>query len=108
MPSHARRRERLESLLTQIGVLLGGEAGARLSHDLGAPVSPDTILRLLYRMKIAPTGNPRVVDINNWACYKSVRCGTIVCDPEDGWARVAAAGGTGGGFCNVAGRSCRR
>ena len=40
---HARRTERLENLLTRIGVLLGGEAGARLSQDLHVPVSPDTM-----------------------------------------------------------------
>lgn len=43
----ARRTERLDNLLTRIGVLLGGEAGARLAQDLRAPVSPDTILHLL-------------------------------------------------------------
>ncbi len=51
---HARRTERLDQLLTRIGVFLGGEAGARLARDLHTPVSPDTILRLLYRMEISP------------------------------------------------------
>src|SRR5690606_36938760 len=58
---HARRTERLESLLTRIGVLLGGEAGAWLAQDLHVPVSPDTILRLLYRMELAPATNPEIV-----------------------------------------------
>jgi len=63
---------------------LGGEAGARLAQDLHAPVSPDTILRLLYRMKLTPAANLRVVGIDDWAWRKGVRYGTIVCDFETG------------------------
>jgi len=81
---HARRTERLESLLTRIGVLLGGEAGARLAQDLHVPVSPDTMLRLLYRMELAPAVGLRVVGIDEWAWRKGVRYGTIVCDLETG------------------------
>jgi len=82
--THARRTERLESLLTRIGVFLGGEAGARLSQDLRVPVSPDTMLRLLYRMELAPVVGLRVVGIDEWAWRKGVRYGTIVCDLESG------------------------
>jgi len=82
--THARRTERLESLLTRIGVFLGGEAGARLSQDLRVPVSPDTMLRLLYRMELAPAVGLRVVGIDEWAWRKGVRYGTIVCDLESG------------------------
>jgi len=82
--THARRTERLESLLTRIGVFLGGEAGARLSQDLRVPVSPDTMLRLLYRMELAPAVGLRVVGIDEWAWRKGVRYGTIMCDLESG------------------------
>src|SRR5690606_32806063 len=82
--THARRTERLESLLTRIGVFLGGEAGARLSQDLRVPVSPDTMLRLLYRMELAPAVGLRVVGIDEWAWRKGVQYGTIVCDLESG------------------------
>lgn len=81
---HACRTERLDELLTRIGVLLGGEAGARLAQDLRAPVSPDTILRLLYRMDLTPVAYLRVVGIDDWAWRKGVRYGTIVCDLETG------------------------
>src|SRR5690606_38710561 len=81
---HARRTERLENLLTRIGVLLGGEAGARLSQDLHVPVSPDTMLRLLYRMELTPVVGLRVVGIDEWAWRKGLRYGTIVCDLEAG------------------------
>src|SRR5690554_4281032 len=82
--THARRTERLESLLTRIGVLLGGEAGARLSQDLHVPVSPDTMLRLLYRMELTPVVGLRVVGIDEWAWRKGLRYGTIVGDLEAG------------------------
>src|SRR5690606_27591413 len=81
---HARRTERFESLLTRIGVFLGGEAGARLSQDLHVPVSPDTMLRLLYRMELTPVVGLRVVGIDEWAWRKGLRYGTIVCDLEAG------------------------
>lgn len=81
---HARRTERLDQLLTRIGVFLGGEAGARLARDLHTPVSPDTILRLLYRMEISPCGNVRVIGVDEWAWRKGRRYGTIVCDLETG------------------------
>ena len=76
--------EWLRNLLTRIGVLLGGGAGARLARDLHAPVSPDTILRLLYRMELPPAANVRVVGVDEWAWRKGVRYGTIVCDLETG------------------------
>src|SRR5690606_22638153 len=60
---HGRRTERLESLLTGIRVLLVGEAGARLVQEVRVPVNADTILRLLYRMELAPTTKFRVVGI---------------------------------------------
>lgn len=81
---HARRTERLESLLVRIGVHLGGEAGARLAQDLQVPVSPDTILRLLLRMQLSPATTLRVVGIDDWAWRKGARYGTIVCDLETG------------------------
>ena len=55
-----------------------------LAQDLHAPVSSNTMLRLLYRMELTPTANLRVVGIDDWACRKGVRYGTIVCDREPG------------------------
>src|SRR5690606_33749318 len=44
----------------------------------------DTMLRLLYRMELAPVVGLRVVGIDEWAWRKGVRYGTIVCDLESG------------------------
>ncbi|KQO56354.1 hypothetical protein ASF32_23375 [Methylobacterium sp. Leaf91] len=49
----ARQTTRLAEAQTEIGMMLGGEAGARLSRRLSMPVSGDTVLRLIRR---GPTG----------------------------------------------------
>jgi hypothetical protein len=49
----ARRSERLAEAQTDIGMVLGGEPGARLSRRLAMPVSGDTVLRLIRRRAIA-------------------------------------------------------
>src|SRR5262245_39897243 len=43
----ARRTAAATALLLQVACALGGEAGARLAHRLGLPVSPDTLFRVL-------------------------------------------------------------
>jgi len=62
--THARRTERLESLLTRIGVFLGGEAGARLSQDLRVPVSAGVMRVFHYRMELVLAVGLRVVRID--------------------------------------------
>ena len=41
-----RRTARLRDLQHQLGLALGGEAGARLATRIAVPTSPDTLLRL--------------------------------------------------------------
>src|SRR5690606_9946315 len=98
---HARRTERLESLLTRIGVLLGGEAGARLSQDLHVPVSPGTMLSLLYRTELTPAAGLRVVGIDEWAWRKGLRYGTIDCVRLGGRSSCGAAAGSTGRKCRT-------
>lgn len=78
----ARRSERLAEAQTDIGMVLGGEPGARLSRRLAMPVSGDTVLRLIRRRGIVPSPPPRVVGIDDWAWRRGRTCGTIVCDLE--------------------------
>ena len=78
----ARRSDRLAAAQTDIGLVLGGEAGARLSRRLAMPVSGDTVLRLIRRRGIEPCPPPRVVGVDDWA-WRRGRCyGTIICDLE--------------------------
>ena len=63
----ARRSDRLAEAQTDIGMVLGGEAGARLSRRLAMLISGDTVLRLIRRHGIVPSPPPRVVGIDDWA-----------------------------------------
>ncbi|NEU14724.1 ISL3 family transposase [Methylobacterium sp. BTF04] len=82
MGSKARRTARLSEAQTEIGMVLGGEAGARLSRRLCMPVSGDTVLRLIRRHPPRAYPAPRVVGIDDWAWRRGRRYGTIVCDLE--------------------------
>ena len=82
MGSKTRRTERLSEAQTEIGMVLGGEAGARLSRRLSMPVSGDTVLRLIRRDPPRAYPAPRVVGIDDWAWRRGRRYGTIVCDLE--------------------------
>ena len=78
----ARRSDRLAEAQTDIGMVLGGEAGARLSRRLAMPISGDTVLRLIRRRGTVPSPPPRVVGIDDWAWRRGRSYGTIVCDLE--------------------------
>jgi transposase len=78
----ARRSDRLASAQTDIGMVLGGEPGARLSRRLAMPISGDTVLRLIRRGGSTPCLPPRVVGIDDWAWRRGRSYGTIVCDLE--------------------------
>jgi transposase len=47
--TYARRTNRLSEKLYQIGLALGGEAGARLAKTLGLPISSDSLLRMVKK-----------------------------------------------------------
>lgn len=67
-----------------LGLVLGGEAGARLAAQLGLPTSPDTILRRVKDAPDEPAPRPRYVGIDDWATCKGQTYGTIVIDLERG------------------------
>lgn len=92
MGSKARRTERLSEAQTEIGMVLGGEAGARLSRRLCMPVSGDTVLRLIRRHPPRAYPAPRVVGIDDWAWWRGRRYGTIACDLGTSSRSSSAAG----------------
>lgn len=81
-PSHARTTSDLTDAHTSIGFAAGGEPGARLAESLGMPTSPDTLLRRVRAAADEPGPPPRYVGIDDWACKKGQRYGTILIDLE--------------------------
>ena len=77
---HARRTGRLAEAQSQVGAVLGGEAGARLLQRLAMPASADTVLRLVRRMPLPEPKPPRVVAVDDWAKRRGRTYGTIVVD----------------------------
>jgi len=68
--------------LQAIGVALGGQAGARLTHRIGCPASRDTLLRLVRRLPLPAVPPLSTIGVDDWAHRKRQRYGTIVVDLE--------------------------
>jgi transposase len=81
-PPYARRTVRQTTLLTQIGLALGGSAGVRQAACQGMPASRNTLLRLIRRIPSPPERAPTVIGIDDWARRKGQTYGSIVVDLE--------------------------
>jgi len=77
-----RRTERLRSTLISVGLALAGRAGARMTDVFGAPVSRNTLLRLIASLPDPPDTAPRVVGVDEYAQRKGRIYGTVLVDVE--------------------------
>jgi transposase len=77
-----RRTERLLSTSVSVGLALTGRAGARMTDDLGFPVSRNTLLRLIASLPDPPITATRVVGVDEYAQRKGRIYGTVLVDVE--------------------------
>ncbi|MDP9379604.1 MAG: ISL3 family transposase [Chloroflexota bacterium] len=79
---YARRTDRQRTALEDIGLALGGRAGARLAVRLGLLASRDTLLRLVRRLPLPLhiDYTPRMLGVDDWCIHKPQRYGTILVD----------------------------
>jgi len=79
---YAQRTNRLQEALCQLGLKMGGQAGADTGQEQGLSGSRDTILRLVRLWKQAAQSSPRVIGLDDWAYKRRLRYGTLICDLE--------------------------
>jgi transposase len=79
-PRYARTTARLWLAQTDVALVLGGAAGARLLAKQGLPGSRNTLLR---RIRAAPAPDappPQAVGIDDWALRRGHRYGSLIVD----------------------------
>jgi transposase len=75
---HAQHTIRLQEALCQLGLRVGGQAGADVASELGISGSRDTILRLVRRDIQPVTSEPRIIGLDDWARKRRLRYGTLI------------------------------
>jgi excisionase family DNA binding protein len=81
---HAQRTKQLQEALCQLGLRVGGQAGADVGSELGISGSRDTILRLVRQSPPPTRSEPHVIGLDDWAWKRRLRYGTLICDLELG------------------------
>ena len=79
---YGRRTHGLRAALRQIGLALGGAAGARLATTLGLPTGRTALLDLIRAAPLPAVGQPRAVGVDEFAWRRGQRFGTIIVDLE--------------------------
>jgi len=79
---YGRRTQRLETIVHQLGLALGGRPGAAFAKRLMMPVSKDTLLRVVRRRVVPRCDELNIIGIDDFAFRRGQTYGTIVCDLE--------------------------
>lgn len=82
--ARGRRTNRLAAAQQQIGLALGGAAGARLAADLAMPAGIDLLLTLVRQAPVAVASTAAHIGIDDWAKRKAHHYGTIIVDLDTG------------------------